>query len=129
MLKKFEEVNNALNNSFNSKNDLRYISLNIINLITKMKYEEGIQLCIQTLKNFQGKKNIIYLNKIYFEYFYLKIYKTIVLEDNNNEDTTKKNQTIEKILIEMSDVLNLLNLEIKRQIQEIKKMREIKIIN
>ena len=121
MLKKFEEVDNALKNNFNSENDLRYISLNIINLITQMKYEEGIQLCIQTLKNFQGKKNIIYLNKIYFEYFYLKIYKTLVLEDNNNEDTTKKNQTIEKILIEMSDVLNLLNLEIKRQIQEIKK--------
>jgi hypothetical protein len=67
MMKKYEEVDLSLQENMNlQNNDLRYISLNILTLITKMKYEEAIQLSIQTLKNFQNKVNIIYLNKIYF---------------------------------------------------------------
>ena len=114
MMKKYEEVDLSLQeNEDLVKNDLRYISLNILNLITKMKYEEAIHLCIQTLKNFQNKVNIIYLNKIYFEYFYLKVYKIAILEENNN------NQSLEKLFKEMNDVLNALNNQIQNQLKEI----------
>ena len=124
MMKKYEEVDLSLQENMDSeKNDLRYVSLNILTLITKMKYEEAIQLCIQTLKNFQNKVNIIYLNKIYFEYFYLKIYKIVILEENKN------NHLLDKLFKEMNDVLNALNNQIQNQLKEIKNNQKINNYN
>ena len=124
MMKKYEEVDLSLQENMNlQNNDLRYISLNILTLITKMKYEEAIQLCIQTLKNFQNKVNIIYLNKIYFEYFYLKIYKIAILEENKN------NQSLDKLFKEMNDVLNALNNQIQNQLKEIRNNKNINNYN
>ena len=130
-LGKFEEIENFfqsklltsqnyinLNMKFkNIDEEIKFISLHIINLIGLLNYDKAYQLSKDAIKYFCNK-NSNYLYQIYLEYFYIGIYREFIyLEDKNNKFSYNLKSRIEKISTELIDVLRrlILLLEMKKK--------------
>ena len=116
-LNKFEEIEvffsrpiNSQNfiNTNNLNNEIKFISLHIINLIGLLQYDKAYQLAKDTIKNYYDKSTN-YLYQIYVEYFYIGIYREYIFIDNkNNKFSSNLEQRTEKISKELIDVLKSL---------------------
>ena len=130
-LGKFEEIENYfqskllspqnyINYDIKFKNideEIKFVSLHIINLIGLLNYDKAYQLSKDAIKYFCNK-NSNYLYQIYLEYFYIGIYREYVyLEEKNTKFSFNLQQRIEKISTELIDVLNrlILLLEMKKK--------------
>ena len=131
-LGKFEEIENFfISKLLNPKNNINYnikyknydeeikfVSLHIINLIGLLNYDKAYQISKDAIKYFCNK-NSNYLYQIYLEYFYIGIYREyIYLEDKNNKLGFNLKARTEKISTELIDVMKRLI-----QLLEIKKKR------
>ena len=118
-LGKFEEIenfyqskiinpNNNINYNIKYKNtdeEIKFISLHIINLIGLLQYDKAYQMAKEAIKFFCNK-NSNYLYQIYLEYFYIGIYREFMyLDDKNNKFRSKLKTRTEKIANELIDVL------------------------
>ena len=118
-LGKFEEIenfyqskiinpNNNINYNIKYKNtdeEIKFISLHIINLIGLLQYDKAYQMAKEAIKFFCNK-NSNYLYQIYLEYFYIGIYREFMyLDDKNNKFGSKLKTRTEKIANELIDVL------------------------
>ena len=130
-LGKFEEIENYfqskllspqnyINYNIKFKNideEIKFVSLHIINLIGLLNYDKAYQLSKDAIKYFCNK-NSNYLYQIYLEYFYIGIYREYVyLEEKNTKFSFNLQQRIEKISTELIDVLKrlILLLEMKKK--------------
>ena len=130
-LGKFEEIENYfqskllspqnyINYDIKFKNideEIKFVSLHIINLIGLLNYDKAYQLSKDAIKYFCNK-NSNYLYQIYLEYFYIGIYREYVyLEEKNTKFSFNLQQRIEKISTELIDVLKrlILLLEMKKK--------------
>ena len=128
---KFEEIenfyqskilnpNNNINYNIKYKNtdeEIKFISLHIINLIGLLQYDKAYQMAKEAIKFFCNK-NSNYLYQIYLEYFYIGIYREFMyLDDKNNKFGSKLKTRTEKITNELIDVLKriLQLLDIKKK--------------
>ena len=131
-LGKFEEIEvyfqskllnpvNNINYNLKYKNideEIKFVSLHIINLIGLLNYDKAYQMTKDAIKYFCNKNsNLLY--QIYLEYFYIGIYREyIYLEDKNNKFSSNLKSRTEKISTEIIDVLKrliqLLQIKIKR---------------
>ena len=122
-LGKFEEIenffqsskntnsNNVINN-YNNNNkyknideEIKFISIHIINLIGLLQYDKAYQMAKESIKNFCNK-NSNYLYQIYLEYFYIGIYREFIyLDDKNNKFSSNLKVRTEKIATELIEVL------------------------
>ena len=131
-LGKFEEIENYfISKLVNPKNNINYnikyknvdeeikfVSLHIINLIGLLNYDKAYQMAKDAIKYFCNK-NSNYLYQIYLEYFYIGIFREYVyLEDKNSKFSYNLNSRTEKISTELIDVLKRLI-----QLLDIKKKR------
>ena len=118
-LGKFEEIenfyqsklinpNNNINYNIKYKNsdeEIKFISLHIINLIGLLQYDKAYQMAKEAIKNFCNK-NSNYLYQIYLEYFYIAIYREFIyLDDKNNKFSSNLKSRTEKITNELIEVL------------------------
>ena len=130
-LGKFEEIENYFQSkllnpqnyiNYNIKfksidEEIKFVSLHIINLIGLLNYDKAYQLSKDAIKYFCNK-NSNYLYQIYLEYFYIGIYREYVyLEEKNTKFSFNLQQRIEKISTELIDVLKrlILLLEMKKK--------------
>ena len=130
-LGKFEEIENYfqskllspqnyINYDIKFKNideEIKFVSLHIINLIGLLNYDKAYQLSKDAIKYFCNK-NSNYLYQIYLEYFYIGIYReNVYLEEKNTKFSFNLQQRIEKISTELIDVLKrlILLLEMKKK--------------
>ena len=137
-LGKFEEIENYFQSkllspqnyiNYNIKfksidEEIKFVSLHIINLIGLLSYDKAYQLSKDAIKYFCNK-NSNYLYQIYLEYFYIGIYREFMyLEDKNSKFSYNLKHRIEKICTELIDVLRrlilLLDMKKKRFEDEIK---------
>ena len=144
-LGKFEEIENYFQSKFlNPKNNINYnikyknvdeeikfVSLHIINLIGLLNYDKAYQMTKDAIKYFCNK-NSNYLYQIYLEYFYIGIYREyIYLEDKNSKFSYNLKARTEKIATELIDVLKrliqLLDIKKKRLENENQYESEIKV--
>ena len=136
-LGKFEEIENYFQSKLlNPKNNINYnikfknvdeeikfVSLHIINLIGLLNYDKAYQMTKDAIKYFCNK-NSNYLYQIYLEYFYIGIYREyIYLEDKNSKFSYNLKARTEKIATELIDVLKRLI-----QLLDIKKKRLAKVM-
>ena len=137
-LGKFEEIEvyfqskllnpvNNINYNLKYKNideEIKFVSLHIINLIGLLNYDKAYQMTKDAIKYFCNKNsNLLY--QIYLEYFYIGIYREFMyLEDKNSKFSYNLKPRIEKICTELIDVLRrlilLLDMKKKRFEDEIK---------
>ena len=119
-LGKFEEIenffqsknssNNIINNYSNNKyknidEEIKFISIHIINLIGLLQYDKAYQMAKEAIKNFCNK-NSNYLYQIYLEYFYIGIYREFIyVDDKNNKFSSNLKVRTEKISTELIAVL------------------------
>ena len=104
--------------------EIKFVSLHIINLIGLLNYDKAYQLSKDAIKYFCNK-NSNYLYQIYLEYFYIGIYREFIyLEEKNSKFSYNLKPRIEKICTELIDVLRrlilLLDMKKKRFEDEIK---------
>jgi hypothetical protein len=144
-LGKFEEIENYFQSKLlNPKNNINYnikfknvdeeikfVSLHIINLIGLLNYDKAYQMTKDAIKYFCNK-NSNYLYQIYLEYFYIGIYREyIYLEDKNSKFSYNLKARTEKIATELIDVLKrliqLLDIKKKRLENENQYESEIKV--
>ena len=144
-LGKFEEIENYYQSKLiNPKNNINYnikyknvdeeikfVSLHIINLIGLLNYDKAYQMAKDAIKYFCNK-NSNYLYQIYLEYFYIGIFREYVyLEDKNSKFSYNLNSRTEKISTELIDVLKrliqLLDIKKKRLENENKAESDIKL--
>ena len=144
-LGKFEEIENYFQSKLlNPKNNINYnikfknvdeeikfVSLHIINLIGLLNYDKAYQMTKDAIKYFFNK-NSNYLYQIYLEYFYIGIYREyIYLEDKNSKFSYNLKARTEKIATELIDVLKrliqLLDIKKKRLENENQYESEIKV--
>ncbi len=137
-LGKFEEIENYFQSkllspqnyiNYNIKfksidEEIKFVSLHIINLIGLLNYDKAYQLSKDAIKYFCNK-NSNYLYQIYLEYFYIGIYREFIyLEEKNSKFNYNLKPIIEKICTELIDVLRrlilLLDMKKKRFEDEIK---------
>ena len=131
-LGKFEEIENYfqskllnpknfLNYNVKYKNideEIKFVSLHIINLIGLLNYDKAYQISKDAIKYFCNK-NSDYLYQIYLEYFYIGIYREyIYLEEKNSKFIYNLKPRTEKLATELIDVLKRLI-----QLLDIKKKR------
>ena len=143
-LGKFEEIENYFQSKLlNPKNNINYnikyknideeikfVSLHIINLIGLLNYDKAYQMSKDAIKYFCNK-NSNYLYQIYLEYFYIGIYREyIYLEEKNSKFSYNLKSRIEKISTELIDVLKrliqLLDIKKKRLENESQSENDIK---
>ena len=144
-LGKFEEIENYFQSKLlNPKNNINYnikfknvdeeikfVSLHIINLIGLLNYDKAYQMTKDAIKYFCNK-NSNYLYQIYLDYFYIGIYREyIYLEDKNSKFSYNLKARTEKIATELIDVLKrliqLLDIKKKRLENENQYESEIKV--
>ena len=144
-LGKFEEIENYFQSKLlNPKNNINYnikfknideeikfVSLHIINLIGLLNYDKAYQMTKDAIKYFCNK-NSNYLYQIYLEYFYIGIYREyIYLEDKNSKFSYNLKARTEKISTELIDVLKrliqLLDIKKKRLENENQNENELKV--
>ena len=118
-LGKFEEIENYYQSKLINSNsninynikynnideEIKFISLHIINLIGLLQYDKAYQLAKEAIKLYCNK-NSNYLYQIYLEYFYVGIYREFIyLDDKNNKFSSNLKARTEKISSELIDVL------------------------
>ena len=142
---KFEEIENFFQSKLvNPKNyinyniryknydeEIKFVSLHIINLIGLLNYDKAYQMTKDAIKYFCNK-NSNYLYQIYLEYFYIGIYREyIYLEEKNSKFSLNIKARTEKIATELIDVLKrliqLLNMKKKRLEDENQNYKENEI--
>ena len=121
-LGKFEEIENFFQSKIMNSNsnihynikynnideEIKFISLHIINLIGLLQYDKAYQMAKEAIK-FYCNKNSNYLYQIYLEYFYIGIYREFIyLDDKNNKFSSGFKSRTEKIATELIDVLKII---------------------
>ena len=121
-LGKFEEIENFFQSKIMNTNsnihynikynnideEIKFISLHIINLIGLLQYDKAYQMAKEAIK-FYCNKNSNYLYQIYLEYFYIGIYREFIyLNDKNNKFNSGLKARTEKIATELIDVLKII---------------------
>ena len=140
-LGKFEEIenfyqskilnqNSLINYNIKYKNvdeEIKFISLHIINLIGLLQYDKAYQMAKEAIKYFCNK-NTNCLYQIYLEYFYIGIYREFIyLDDKNNKFSSNLKIRTEKISTELIDVLKRIILLLdnkKKKLESEKKTSE-----
>ena len=123
--------NNNINYNIKYKNtdeEIKFISLHIINLIGLLQYDKAYQLAKEAIKFFCNKNNNC-LYQIYLEYFYIGIYREFIyLDDKNNKFNANLKGRTTKISTELIDVLKriiqLLDMK-KKKLENEKQNEEI----
>ena len=126
---KIMNQNNNINYNIKYKNtdeEIKFISLHIINLIGLLQYDKAYQIAKDAIKYFCNK-NSNHLYQIYLEYFYIGIYREFMyLDDKNNKFSSNLKARTAKISNELIDVLKRIIhlLEIKKKKLENEKQNE-----
>ena len=133
MLKNYNELDNYFNdnnnNNINNKNqnEIKNTTLNIVNLISLLKYEDAYKICKDKLKFLIKNNNILNFYKIYILYFYLNFIKIIQTNNtfNENENKIKDNNKINNSDLEklINDLFKIFN-DLIKEISNVKKQIE-----
>ena len=133
ILKNYNELDNYFNdnnnNNINNKNqnEIKNTTLNIVNLISLLKYEDAYKICKDKLKFLIKNNNILNFYKIYILYFYLNFIKIIQTNSTFNENVNKikdnnkiNNSDLEKLINDLFKIFN----DLIKEISNVKKQIE-----
>ena len=133
ILKNYNELDNYFNdnnnNNINNKNqnEIKNTTLNIVNLISLLKYEDAYKICKDKLKFLIKNNNILNFYIIYILYFYLNFIKIIQTNStfNENENKIKDNNKINNSDLEklINDLFKIFN-DLIKEISNVKKQIE-----